>query len=244
MNKEQKTELIEKFLKNELEGIELAAFNAMLESDAEIKKSLRLELELREAIDGKSDLNLFKGLLEETHKEYFSPSKTSSPIIWRAAAAVILIGSFSFLIWQNNTSNTPQFIFDKYFEPYEAPTNFRGADIAEMDEDMMLGLIKYEEGHYLEAIKLFESATSKDTENYTAKFLTAVSYMQIREFNLAEVILKELINDPNHVFQDQSRWYLGLLYLTDIDKMNDDKASEIWSLIRDKNILDKVKKLR
>ena len=163
---------------------------------------------------------------------------------WKKGLLLIAVSVSAVLIWRNNISDSPDYIFDKYFEPYQAPTNLRGADIVEMDENMMLGLVKYEEGAYQEAIRLFELASSEDAENYTAVFLTAVSYMQVRKFSSAEVIFKELINDQNHLFLDQSRWYLGLLYLTDEDKTNDKKSATIWGAIQNQKLIEKIRELQ
>lgn len=244
MNKDEKAELLDKFLTNQLEGLELARFKAMLDSDRELKKSLKLELELRQALNEKSDFNLFKKLLAETHHDYFEEAKFIKPIFWKAAAAILIIAVFSFLLWRNSVTHSPSYIYDNYFEPYEAPVNLRGGDIAEMDDDFMLGLIKYDQGEFTEAISFFDKAYNRDHQNYTARFLTAISFMSLRDFDKAEPILKDLIEDNGHLFQDQARWYLGLLYLTDEVNSNDSLAREVWEPISSNLIKDKIRKLQ
>ncbi|NVK85045.1 MAG: tetratricopeptide repeat protein [Cytophagia bacterium] len=243
MNKEERADLIDKFLTNQLEDLELARFQAMLDSDPELKKSLRLELELRQALNEKSDFNLFKKLLGDTHHEYFEESKSMRFIVWKMTAAVLIIAAFSFLLWRNSVTGSPSYIYDKYFEPYEAPVNLRGADIAGMDDNFMLGLIKYDKQEYTGAITLFQKAYEKDYLNYTARFLTAMAYMIQKDFTKAEPILKELSEDDSHLFQDQARWYLGLLYLTDEDETNNEKAQKVWDDIENKDILNKTEEL-
>lgn len=243
MNREEKTELIDKFLMNELEGMELARFKVMLESDADLKESLKLERELKNAINNGSDFILFKKLLKETQQEYLVPSKSIASNIWKVAVAIVLIGAFSFLIWQNSVTNSPEYIYAKYFEPFEAPSNLRSANITEMDEDFMLGLIKYNQQEYTEAITLFQKAYEKDFQNYTARFLTAIAYLSQKDFTKAEPILKELTEDGSHLFQDQAKWYLGLLYLTDEDEENDLRSKELWKEVTHKALLEKIRKL-
>lgn len=243
MNKEERTDLIDKFLTNQLEDLDLARFQAMLDSDPELKKSLRLELELRQALNEKSDFNLFKKLLGDTHLEYFEEAKTIRPMVWKVAAAILVIGVFSFLFWRNSVTQSPSYIYDKYFEPYKAPTNLRGGDIAEMDDDFMLGLIKYDQQEYAEAISLFQKAYERDPQNYTARFLMGMAYMSQKDFTKAEPILKELSEDDSHLFQDQSRWYLGLLYRSDADPNNEEKATEVWGTIENDSIRKKAESL-
>ncbi|HEY9116267.1 MAG TPA: tetratricopeptide repeat protein, partial [Roseivirga sp.] len=178
------------------------------------------------------------------HKEYFEETKNIRLIIWKMTAAVLIIAAFSFLIWRNSVTGSPSYIYDKYFEPYVAPVNLRGADMAGMDDDFMLGLIKYDQQEYSEAITLFQKSYEKDVQNYTARFLTAIAYMSQKDFAQAEPILKELSEDGSHLFQDQARWYLGLLYLSDRDETNNKNAPNVWSLIENELILKKTRNLQ
>ena len=244
MTEQERNELIDKFLLNELEGLELARFEYLIGSDKELKKSLQLELELRSALNEKSDFNLFKSLVNDAQKEYFEAKKPQTKQVWRAAAVFAVIATFGFLIWRSSVTKSPEYIFDNYFEPYEAPTNLRGTDITNIDEDFMLGLVRYDEQQYAQAIALFEKAYSKDSKNYTARFLMAVAYMGLKEFEQAEPIFLELISDSSHLFQDQARWYLGLLYLTDNDTSNDPAAKQVWTGLKDTALKAKAYQLK
>lgn len=169
--------------------------------------------------------------------------KPKIPYLWRFAALILLISIVVYMFRLSSSKHSPEFVYDKYFEPYQAPVNLRGADIAEMDDDFMLGLIKYDQQEYFEAISHFQKAYERDPQNYTARFLTAIAYMSQKDFTQAEPILKELSDDDSHLFQDQARWYLGLLYLSDGDKTNNEKAQKVWESIENQDILNKTEEL-
>lgn len=171
--------------------------------------------------------------------------KPKIPYLWRFAALILLTSIVVYMFRLSSSKHSPEFVYDKYFVPYEAPLNLRGADIAGMDDDFMLGLIKYDQQKYSEAITLFQKAYEKDEQNYTARFLTAIAYMSQKDFAQAEPILKELSEDGSHLFQDQAKWYLGLLYLSDADadETNNEKAEEVWELIQNKDIRRKTEQI-
>lgn len=245
MNKKERLILIERYRKGLLEGIELKRFEKLLETDPLLRDELNLDIEMSEALNEGSDYNLFHKLVQEAEQNYFrnqGTSVTSMPWL-KIAATVLLISVSSFLIWQQmNQNDTPDDIFKSAFEPYEAPTNFRGEDLSGMDEEFMLGLLKYNDLNYSESIRLFSEAVVKDSSNHTAKFLLGVSHMALKEFRLAEPIFKEMIDDSSHLFQDQVRWYLGLLYLSDGDTGNDSMTNDTWNQITDKDYLKKARK--
>ena len=155
---------------------------------------------------------------------------------------LVIIGTVLFLFFSSGNPS-PEQIYAEEFQPYQAPTNLRGTDITEMDDDFMMGLIKYDDSQYPEAIRHFQLTLEKDSLNYTARFLMAVGYMAVKDFGHAEGILKKMSTDDSHLFIDQVRWYLGLLYLTDKDSSNDGLAKGIFDQILSKYLKQRVARL-
>ncbi len=224
MTRKERQDLIEKYQKNQLEGISLKRFERLLETDKQLKRELNLEVELSDSLGDYSDYNLFKRLLEDAEADYHTPEVKGFPI-WKMAAAIAFIMCASIVLFFLQ-SPTPEEYFAANFEPYRAPTNLRGVDISAMDDDFMLGLLKYEDQKYSEAIRLFEAAIDRDSLNYTARFLTGVSYLALKDFERAEPILLALSKNPNHLFQEEAGKYLRILYLSDDDKSNDEQEVE------------------
>jgi len=159
------------------------------------------------------------------------------------SSLLILLSSVCLLFWIIYKPKSPDEIFTSNFQPYEAPSNYRGSDLTTMDNNYILGLIEYDQGNYPLAISLFEQTVEKDALNYSARFLLGISFMAQKDFGNAEPILKQMAEDPSHLFQDQARWYLGLIYLSDENEENDDLSKALFYKIENESLREKVKSL-
>ncbi|MEQ9405975.1 MAG: tetratricopeptide repeat protein [Cyclobacteriaceae bacterium] len=242
MDRKQRTEFIEKYLKNQLEGFELRRFEDELEKDDRLKRELLLERELREVIDDRSDYNIFRRTLNEASTDYFNQSGNSPFQYWKIAASVALLISASAVFWLLRGADSPDTIFNKHFEPYIIQTTPRS--LIDESDDYMLGVIHYRDQEYEKAISQFERTLTKDSSDYRAQLLLGISYLAVKDFNNAEPVLKKLALDNRHLFQDQARFNLGLLYLTDGDEENDELAKEHFERIEDRGLKEKVLKLK
>ncbi|MEP1032665.1 tetratricopeptide repeat protein [Ekhidna sp.] len=240
MNKDTQRK-IEKYLQKQLEGIELRRFEDQLEKDEVLRKRVKLEQELNEVLSDKSDFNIFRRIVNETSTDYFNKKSSSGFSPLKIAATVALLISASWIIWTLSTPSTPDEIYNEFFEPYVIQTTPRG--LTEDTDTYMLGTIHYRDGEYASAIIQFEILLTETPNDYRAQLMLAISYMALKDFKSAEDVLIRLVNDPNHLFQDQARWYLGLLYLIDGDKENDWKADEYFEEIEDTAIKKKAENL-
>lgn len=154
---------------------------------------------------------------------------------------VVILSVFTSLVIWINLPKTPDQIYDGYFEPYIIQTTPRG--IIEETDAFMMGTIYYRDKEYELAIPQFESLLKDTPTDYRAKLMLGVSYLAIKDFAKAEVVFKELVNDPNHLFMDQARWYLGLVYLTDNKNENDSISRYHFSQIEEPNLKEKAELL-
>ncbi|MEP3389106.1 MAG: hypothetical protein ABJO02_13010 [Reichenbachiella sp.] len=233
MNKKDRHELYERYLKNQLDGIALRKFEQELESNELMQRELTLEIELREALSQHSDYSIFKDLVEKAESEYFQkPNRKSWPLGWAAALLALLISTF---VWKTQFDLSPDDFFEKNFVPYKAPGLLRG-DVTVLDEDLMIGLIRYDERRYVEAIEAFESVIKKDSLNYTAQFLCGVSHMALQNFKNAESILIEQSENQDNIYKDQSHLYLMILYQSDSLTTNDEHVQYHYRQITDPQV--------
>lgn len=245
MTRKERLELIDRYKKGLLEGLALQRFERQLETDEALRKDFRLDKELSEAMNASSDYNLFRELVGEAEGAYFDESRGVRWSMSRVAAVIAFFLVSSFLIWWITTRDlTPDQRFEKAFTAYKAPASFRGAELSDMDDDFMLGLIKYERSEYQEAIRLFDQAYSRDETNFTAGFLLAMSHMALKQLDEAKPLFEALSENDSHLFQDPVRWYLGLLYLTDVDETNDGLAQPLFDKIENEEYKERVKRLR
>ncbi len=240
MNKDNQ-ELIERYLQKQLEGIELRRFEDQLEKDEELQKRVKLERELIEAISSKSDFNIFRRIVNEASDDYFNDKPTISFSTLKIAASIALLISASWIIWTISKPSTPDALYDEYFEPYIIQTTPR--NLIDDSDNYMLGTIHYRDMEYDSAISKFKTYLVETPDDYRAQLMLGISFMAIKDFKAAKVVLIRLVNDPNHLFQDQARWYLGLLYLSDKDADNDEKAEKVFEEIEDITLLDKIEKI-
>lgn len=245
MIKRERLELIDQFRRKQLEGIALERFKQQLETDEKLRSEFILDNELCDALKENGDYALFNKLIGEVASSYFSEnqSKKDFSVIWKVAATVIILITATLIVWNVTKRPSKTEIFAEVFEPYPAPSNLRGQSLSTMDEDFMMGLIKYERKNYEKAITLFQRTLAKDSLNYTARFLTAVSHMALKDFEAAEPILKQLNKDSTHLFQDQARWYMGLLYLLDENASNNERARYFFDKIENTELRKRAGKL-
>jgi tetratricopeptide (TPR) repeat protein len=147
----------------------------------------------------------------------------------------------SWLVWTLAKPSSPSELYDKFFEPYIIQTTPRG--LIEDSDAYMLGTIYYRDKEYESAIDQFKILLIENPDDYRAQLMLAISEMALKDFSNAEPILQKLVNDPNHLFQDQSRWYLGLLYLVDGDNENDVLAKGYFDQISDERSISKITKI-
>ncbi|WP_436517333.1 tetratricopeptide repeat protein [Ekhidna sp. To15] len=169
-------------------------------------------------------------------KQKKEPNQRFNP--WKIVILLALLGSISWVIWTLAKPSTPDELYAEYFEPYIIQTTPRG--LIEDTDLYMLGTIHYRDMAYDSAISKFETQLEETPDDYRSQLMLSISYMAIKDFTAAEDVLLQLVNDPNHLFQDQARWYLGLLYLTDEDEANDDKAAGHFEEIEDKALLKQI----
>ncbi|MEO9481939.1 MAG: tetratricopeptide repeat protein [Ekhidna sp.] len=241
MNKDT-IDQIERYLNKQLEGIALRRFEDRLEKDETLRKRVKLEREFSEAISDKSDLNIFRKIVDETSEDYFNGTTSGGFSPLKIAATVALLISASWIIWTIAKPASPNEIYDEFFEPYIIQTTPRG--LIEDSDNYMMGTIHYRDMEFDSAISKFEKLLIEKPDDYRAQLMLGVSHFALKHFDAAEDVFVQLVNDPDHLFQDQARWYLGLLYLTDEDEGNDGKAEEIFNEIGNETLKENVRKLK
>ena len=245
MTKEERYDIFEKYLRGTLNGLEQKEFESNLASSPELQKELELHKGLHQAI-GDKKLQYFAELVQESESNYIGKkSKNNISFLKKysrriaAGAAVLFLAVMSYLFLFPKP--TAEKLFAEYFEPYNAPGTFRSEDLATLDNDFILALARYDEGQYAEAANYFSKTLEKSPDKDIAIFLRGVSYLAVDSLVLAEDDLKAVVEDEESLFQDQGRWYLGMVYLKQGKK---EKAQTILTSIKansnKKTLLEKL----
>ncbi|MEA2107550.1 MAG: tetratricopeptide repeat protein [Bacteroidota bacterium] len=105
-------------------------------------------------------------------------------------------------------------MFAHYYQRYPSFLNARSAaDVSDQEQLTREAFESFNHKEFKTAKKHFMELLQSDKNNHLAKFYLAVSCIELNDFSHAERYLEELTHTPNHIFWEQSHWYLSLVYL-------------------------------
>ncbi|MEL7531245.1 MAG: hypothetical protein AAFN10_08065 [Bacteroidota bacterium] len=206
-------ENIIRYLQEEMDSSEKAAFEAALADSAELRESLA---EMRRAVQasqlfGQLKLREQLGALEAELDEVQPAKVRSFRLYWVAAASVLVIALAG--IWYfNRPLPAPQY-FAQYFEPYRAPVNIRSSPgVSSIWEQ---GRKAYEAGDFPLAAERFGSITSTTgIPTYLRDFYWGVSLLSQDPPKAQRAVdLLKNIAALTTDYQQPATWYLALAYL-------------------------------
>lgn len=215
MYKEQDIELIERYLRDELNPNERANLDNRLKTDRTFETLFESESLAFIAIgdkEGQEFLSTLDAVARDYHPQHRRYKLNPSKILYAMAAAVTVFFAAFFLFRE---SAGPQDLFNQYYEPYPMLTVQRSADNSETKvladayarEDWSLVLDKLNEinAEYL-ALPL----------NHLYR---AIAYMERDEAYKATLLLNDYADNPvDPLYQDPILWYLSLAYLKENQK--------------------------
>jgi len=215
-------ELIEKYLEGKISKKDKKSLEDRLHSDSAFKS-------LVEDLGG-----LIKGIQYSAHKDLMNKLKKTEKLLppvqgvhkpktvrFRrfkyavavAATIILLLGSiFTIIISRNQTAEEDYFM--KYYVPY--PNIIHPLQRAE-EEQMTkeeLAYYYYESEQYNKALELFLEMQEETGDSESTRFYLANIYMAMGNYEDAIENFTILLND-SVLFENQTRWYLGLCYLED-----------------------------
>jgi tetratricopeptide (TPR) repeat protein len=229
-----KNEAIEKYLLGELTGEQLAAFREKLAADAGFRKEVALEQAIVRNLKtvGRADL---RQKLEGFHQEMEpvweadEPEAAAAPLppqpvsrpqpviqlkikrhILLAAASLALVLAVTLTLRSiRQTQNTPEAIFESYYEPYDEIAVMR--DVPTKTAIKNEAAMAYNERNYRRSIQLFRIVLEKEKDE-EALFYLGNSYlsanMPLEAIDTFEAYLKDF-----DTYEIEAKWYLSLSYL-------------------------------
>lgn len=185
-------DLIDKYLKRELELGEKILVEQKLAEDEEWRDAFLFQKEVEKTVAYLEADSLRTRLLR-----YTSRQKTASlPWLWAASVSFLILTGF---IFHNSMKLNDQGLFTAFFEPY---TN------QEMiTPHLAPAFTLYESGNYLQALEYFNSS-----DEPTESFFAAQCLLSLGQTNAAIRRLERLAGLQTG-FSTSVRWYLGLASL-------------------------------
>ena len=93
----------------------------------------------------------------------------------------------------------------------------------ETDETKMLlneAMKAYHEKDFMNAQRKFATLNEIETDNNAYQFYESLSLLGANQSEKAIAEFKQILAQPYHLFLEQSKWYLGLAYLQNLDNAN------------------------
>ena len=212
-------DLIEAYLRNEMNGKERKNFETKLAENADLRKEFDLHKEVHSTL-GQPGEHAFRRVLDEIANDWQDrPSVDPKPaeqkrrlsirIMSIAATAAILLGAIFWLF-----KPTDGDVFSRHFEPYAMVLTERAPEKMTSEGVLVAEAIKrYDSGNYSDAAASFETLAELNPGALSYLFYAGVSHLASGDTGSAIVIFKSLVEMPDHLLIEQSRWYLALAYM-------------------------------
>ena len=237
-------DLIEKYLLQEMSVGEIKKFEKLIQEDADLRRELSLRKRIDEAIS-EDDIMALRDTLnvitsERIGNNQISFIKRRKKVLSIAAAIIIFISlSLSFLF---PTSQSSDKIFESYYTTYPALANIRSINNSEQLEIFLNRAFEfYENKDYKSASEGFKKVLNMDDRNIIAQFYFALCEFEENNLKESEKYFTILIQNNDHLFWEQSHWYLAMLYLKQDNKK---KAKLVFEKIIIEEMVYKTKAKR
>jgi len=236
---ENKIELIEAYLDGTLSVKERLEFEKNLKEDPDLMKEYLFRKNINKAISEVDVLELRNKLIEIGSSENKVKRLCKYPFVFSSvAAAVILLFVISWSVFFSSEVISTTEVFNTYYSKYPVLTCNRSfSDENLKDKILVNGFNSYEKGAYIEAKDYFNQVLIMDNSNNMARFYYSICEIELNKLERSEKLLKELTYKNNHIFWEQSHWYLALVYLKQ-EKI--EKASEIFEYICEEDMAHKT----
>ncbi len=220
-------ELIEKYIDNSINDLELLEFKEKLRGSPEFREAVEFQIKLIANIEAlekkrlKEELTLmFADIPPEKKSDSDSVKK------WFLVAAGVLVLLTATMIWRLQALNN-EALFDKYYEPFPAKGIVRG-DIPDTEIDQIM--YTYSAGEYTDVIAMIENQMSRDVYFEGQKLYLGNAYLQTSKMEKAVQSFESIPLESR--YRMDGKWYLALAFLKTGDEQS---AKKILQGISEEN---------
>lgn len=230
---QEELDLIDRYLKDDLEGAELSSFKDRLINDGDWEKKVHevqlLSLGIQES--------LLRDKLDAFHKNISKPtmtavSGTSNLKRWLVAASIIAIAVLAGLFLFEKPKHEK--LFSSYFSQDPGLPVVMGTE--EKNYTLYDGMIDYKEGNEDIAIKKWKSIGDKTGYTDTLHYYIGVAYLNEASYTDALQYLDKVAAEQS-VYTEKAKWYKALVYV----KIEDTEAAK--TLLQELGDYPKAKEL-
>ncbi len=146
---------------------------------------------------------------EKKVKQTFYAKRSNSQLIAKIAAVCIALVCLSALAYYSVPVHKR--LFNSYYQPYEDQTlkdSYRGNEHGEENAYKLYASKNYEKASTI----LLETTKAKPSD-FEARFLLAISFIELKKYQEAEMHLQILLDAPLNFYTDDALWYQALLHV-------------------------------
>ncbi|PLX12912.1 MAG: hypothetical protein C0597_12395 [Marinilabiliales bacterium] len=211
---ERKIEQLERYLTDEMSIREQVEFEELLRRDSELMQEFLLRKKINEAIQEKDIINLRDSLNDIADSNIkVKPGRSIAYTYPSVAAVVVLLIVIANVYFNPFNKLDQQEIFQSYYDTYPSINGHRSGTSAEQNVNLVSAFNYYDESNYKEAEPYFKWVLEKDQSNVSNQFYLAICLIENSKLSEAEIYLNDLILKQDHLFWEQSHWYLALVYI-------------------------------
>ncbi|MBU0765112.1 MAG: hypothetical protein KJ607_09790 [Bacteroidetes bacterium] len=155
--------------------------------------------------------------LDKAYENFIMTEKMAvrrkNKLVYYAAASVLIIIIFLSVcfIFSERKRLSPDEVFGKYYISYLPAKNYRSS---EPGKDLLQQAINlYQSGKCMEAINLLNDSMPGDDRIQIINFYKGVSYMELREYDMASDMFRYVLNNDPNQLKDACKFYLALTCL-------------------------------
>ncbi len=213
-NKTNYTELVQKYLNNDLTTHEQDAFEKELKQN----KLLREELNLQKNLDcfiQDDDLENFKLELDEVYDNLIRKKQKKRFLgigsLSFAAASIVLIVTLGIVFLTNSGRKfSSDEIFKEYYEGYPSAYTTRSVEPCVKNDQYADALLQYEAKNYIGAKESFIVVSKNHPNNIASKFYLGIVHIELKDYDNAIRNFSKVIESNDQFYKEQSEWYKAL----------------------------------
>ena len=213
---EQDLDLIESYLEGGLSPEEKSLVESKMADSPEFAQEVDFQRKVLAQIQAERKSRMKAEMLTDFRQmkavQAEEPVKRGVPWYWAAAAAIVLVGAFYFVV---NNQPGPEALFDDYYQAYDGVVIARGEETA-----LVNGINAYKNEDYEQALEVLLNVEHTDLPEGQRQLLIGNCYMNLDQPNKALASFGRIDDQVAVNILYNRDWYIALALLKSGDVAN------------------------